>query len=83
MNQLEKLYGNEKQPDEGLLYYYLKTHDRVSSFNFEINQALNFPDLYEPLLVSLAIWRWQKGFWSKKQTLLAIKLVNEHKLRNK
>ena len=65
---------------DGLLYYYLKTHDRVSDFNFEIGMALKFPGSYPDTLVSLAKWREERGFWTKKQTLLALDLVRKIRL---
>jgi hypothetical protein len=61
------------------IYHFLKSHDRVDQFRFDLHRALKDPDLHHPALVSIADQFINQGRMSRKQLFYALDLINKER----
>lgn len=66
----------------GHLYHILKTHKQVEEFCFELHQAVDFPTISHPALVSIGQWYKDGKILSMKQIKYAIILIQKQHERN-
>jgi len=69
------------QETDGILYHLLHTHERVSDFRHELYVAVQCPELYHPVLVSMGKrLHVERLPLSEKQVRYASDLINKRKI---